>query len=171
MGGLNLAPVNIRQYLHTLTGGNEGLSEKDLSESDRATLMQAVQKVMQQSGQESGTIGYGDYGDTIATHDNMGLLDLLYRSATDPAFRLETTLGMAKYNVDPQGNVIVSDQYDFNADPAAVQQAIQQKGGLGLALEGYQHSGWMGLLNALGNMARPGETGTPYSLNLGQLKR
>ncbi len=173
MDGLNLAPVNMRQYLYTLLGGKEGLTENDLSDSDKESVLRAVQQVIQQTGQQSGTIGYGDYGGgPIAIPQDPGLLDILHKSFTDPAFRMETTLGMANYNVGPDGNVHVSDQYDFNASPESVQQAKQAHGGgLGLAMEGYKQAGWLGLLNALGNLARPGETGTPYSLNLGPLKR
>jgi hypothetical protein len=84
---------------------------------------------------------------------------------------METTLGMANYRRAPNGEIEVSDSYDFNASRKQVEEALREKG-IGLFLmDAYKHAGMWGVANALGNMfaGNDGE-GTPYTLNLGKVQ-
>ncbi len=165
-------PVNIRQYLYTLGGGREGLSLNDFNADDIASIRSAVDRVIAKTGKLEGEIGYGDYdpkGKIQAEDKRDDLLSLLEKSFTNPAFRMETTLGMAKYHVNPKGEVEISDAYDFNADRDAVRKILNTQGLLPVLYEGYRDRGAWGLANALGNIFGLTENeGTPYTLNLGK---
>jgi hypothetical protein len=170
--GLTAVPVNIRQYLHTIFGGKNPPKLEDFSESDLAAIRRAVEYQIAQTGKTQGEIGYGDYRQdrSIAVEDpHAGFLEMLYRSFTDPAYRMETTLGMAQYKVNDKGEIEVSDQYDFNAPRGRAEQYVDKKGlALGL-LDAYSNAGGMGVANMLGNLyGRAEGEGASYSLNLGR---
>ena len=169
-----MVPVNMRQYAYTLAGGNEGLKLQDFTDEDLATIRGAVDRVMKSTGKNEGVIGYGDYSKdgSIKAEERDGLLAMIGESFTDPAFRMETTLGMAKYKVNPNGELEVSDAYDFNAKRSYVNKLINEKGVLPLLFESYRSYGMWGLANALGNIfSKADAEGTPYTLNLGRVKK
>lgn len=160
----NYVPVNIRQYLSHITGDTSELNESHLDSSDIDALKYAVKKDIKthtKNGVEpsEGVIGYGDYspkgfsewaeGDKGHSH---GPLDMIKNSYTDPAYRMETTLGMAKWKKDSEGNVIIEDKYNFAASENEMREAIKSKGVLGLISEGYRDGGLPGILNVVGNM-------------------
>jgi hypothetical protein len=165
----DLVPINMRQYAYTLAGGQSPLTEQDFSKDDLDTLKDAVERKIKQTGKMSGVIGYGDYAkDGTIAAENTGTLDTVSKSFSDPAFRLESTLGMARYTVNKKGEIEIHDAYDFNADKSLVDKSIREKGRVGTVIAGAKHSGLWGALNAAGNMARPDGTGVPFTLNLGK---
>lgn len=176
-GVKKVVPVNIRQFAGAAFGDTSPLTENDLWASDIEAIKNAVNNT-----KEPGVIGYGDYGTPDkydpsdwqgGSKDGIGPFGALIKSYTDPKFRMETTLGMANYNVDPAGNVIVSDRYNFGASPEQINAEIAKRGGKMKALSSsYSEAGFEGLMNALGNMfvAPEGNTGAPVNINLGKIK-
>ncbi len=169
----SLFPLNIRQYAYTLACGTAPMTEKDFVDSDLATLKEAVTKKIRQTGQMSGVISYGDYAkdNQISSVEQSGVIDSIYKSFTDPVFRIESTLGTIRYSINKNGDIEIHDAYDFGADQSLVDQEVQEHGKLGVLANAGKHRGVWGILNAAGNMVRPSGTGTPFTLNLGKYKK
>lgn len=168
----SFVPVNMRQYAYTLAGGQAPMKESDFSEDDLSTLKDAVKRKIEQTGQLSGLLSYGDYAKDgqISPVESSGPIDMIRQSFSNPVFRLESTLGTVRYGVNSKGEIEVHDSYDFGADRNIVDAKIKDNGRVGTLLGAARHSGLWGVLNAAGNMVRPNGTGTPFTLNLGGLK-
>ena len=167
-------PVNIRQYVASIFGDETELNEKHFSKSDLDSLRQAVHRQMTKSGSREGEIGYGDYYETPAKFSSFGRGESAVRylkdSFNDPAFRMETTLGMARYKVDDAGNAVVEDKYDFNASREQVKELLSRQSTIGVLSEAYRRHGVNGILNAAGNIfGRTEGEGTPVKINLGPI--
>ncbi|MES3016202.1 MAG: hypothetical protein V4721_00425 [Bacteroidota bacterium] len=158
------------------------MTEKDLWQSDLDSLKRAVGRHLDK-GVNKGEIGYGEYGenpefetsawDGGITGQGVNPLQAIFESINDPKFRMETTLGMARYDVDPNGDAIVSDKYDFNATRPQVDAYHKESGGkIASLLRAYKEAGFEGALNVAGNsfIGAEGE-GTPVRINLGPAKR
>ena len=98
----NVIPANIRMFVADLLGSKEPFTEEDLKLSDRELL-----KKIASSSKDKGYIDYADYG--VNSIDRSILKNIL-----DDRYNLKTLLGKAKVEVDPQGNLIVKDTFDFN---------------------------------------------------------
>ena len=162
-------PVNLRQYAYTLAGGRAPMTEKDFWASDLNAIRGAVERQIEQSGKPSGSISYFDYApsmrNTQVENPRHGPLDIIRHSYADPAYRMESTLGTANYAVTPEA-ITIQDAYDFGASPEQVREELAKRGYLGALHEGFQHGGFWGIGNILGNLARPSGTGTPFELKL-----
>lgn len=167
----DIIPVNIRQYLSWLSGSGGHLSAEDFASSDIDTIRGAVERKYRETGERRGEIGYYDYTADRAEQgvEQTGPLDMLWRSYTNPAFRAETTLGMARYEIGPNGEIRVSDKYDFAATPDQMRGYLAQHGMLGMVMLGIREAGPWGLANVLGNMAGMNQVAEPYVLHLGRL--
>jgi hypothetical protein len=164
-----LVPVNMRKYISHLLGDRSPITESDFTEKDLDAIRYAIEK---QGGGSSGTIGYGDYspqGFSDFGNPGEGPLDLLKNSYTDPAYRMETTLGMASYRQLPDGSYVVEDRYNFNAPSRKyVNDILKKQNIISIMSEGYKTSGLSGILNVLGNAYgdTESEPGTPVSIRL-----
>lgn len=187
-GVRKVVPVNIRQFAGAAFGNNSPLTEDDFWQSDLDAMKGAVSKNMAGKGTgfvKPGDIGYGDYGTGeggefskwdggYRGQEGIGLFASLLQSYIDPKFRLETTLGMAKYKPDADGNIIVEDNYNFNATPNEIEGAVNKAGGKFNAMKNsYRDAGFEGLMNAIGNLyiAPEGNGGTPVRINLGKVNK
>lgn len=172
-------PVNIRALASAISGDRAGITTDDLWLSDKEALYRAASRQAATTGKTSGDIGYGDYGakpsefsdftggDLYGAHSGIGLIDAIIKSYTDPKFRMETTLGMARYKVNPDKSVSISDRYDFNAPRKIVNSEITKNGKLGTILNAYRNVGFEGAANAAGNIyAGADGEGLPYQVNL-----
>ena len=151
-------PVNIRTYLRGLYNGQgPELTAEDFWPSDLDALRQAVKNNMGPTPvfgnlendemtprpdwqRTKGQVGYGDYETPETKWEYGNPLRTLWKSYTDPAFRMETTLGNSQYELQDGGNIKITDAYDFNADRDLTRQYMEDKGTLG---------GIMGLLKEL----------------------
>ena len=167
-----LLPVNIRQFLSHIIGSREPITESQFSPEDLAAIRYAIAK----RGGESGEIGYGDYGPQgrsswmDPTQKVEGPFDIIYKSYTDPVYRMETTLGGASYRRLPDGSYLVEDEYNFNAPSRKiVLDALREQGMLALLREAFKSGGLSGILNVIGNVygATEDEPGAPVRINLG----
>ena len=165
-----LIPVNVRQFASHLMGNQSPITEAQFTPEDLAAIRYAIAK---QGGGATGSIGYGDYGpqgfSSFGDNTREGLLDMLYKSYTDPAYRMETTLGGASYRRLPDGSYVVEDRYNFNAPSRQrVTNALREKGVMSLLTDAYKNNGMAGVLNVLGNVygSTEDEPGAPVSIRL-----
>ena len=164
-----LVPVNVRQFASHLFGNRLPITESQFNAKDLDAIRFAIQK---RGGGASGTIGYGDYGPQGSTSfgdPSEGPLQMLKYSYTDPAYRMETTLGSASYRQLPDGSYVVEDQYNFNAPSRQlVNDKLKEQNVLSLAAQSYKKYGLAGVLNLLGNVYgdTESEPGAPVSIRL-----
>jgi len=173
-----MVPINMRQFASSLLGDRSETTEKNLSKKDLEVLRKAVEA----KGQDSGGLGYGDYGKqgeydpshfTGGSKDGPSSISSIIHSFADPRYRMETFLGQADYHKDEKGNTIITDKYDFNAsNQKVVDSEIKKAGGVLPALLGaYKEAGYEGLINAMGNtFIGPENTGSSVKINLGKVK-
>jgi len=161
-------PVNMRMYLKNLSAEAPMLRNEDLWESDRDAIRANVAKEMAKTGQPSGSIYYGGYGKeaTRIQEPSETEASVLYDSITNPAYRMETTLGRAQYKALPKGYTEISDAYDFG-ETGNLRNYMKAYGGVGKAsLDAYRQVGPLGPLHLLGDFIRPQGTGKPYTMIL-----
>lgn len=111
-----LIPINIRQMMYDIFGGDGDVTEEDLSGNE----LQALRSIITPEVLRKGKLEYADYG---TTKGNNVYSDVggggqgnnpIAKSFSDPAYALKTTLGQAKVFTDKNGNVIIEDRYNFN---------------------------------------------------------
>lgn len=166
-----LVPVNALQFLKTVQGDKSDITEKDFWDSDKDAIRGAVHRKIEETGKTEGYIGYGDYNPEHRWSDfgfgNENPVSMILQSFADSTYRMETALGMAHYKVDDNGDILISDRYDFGASKEAVDKVIQEKG-YGAYFEAFKEQGFSGLLSAIGNTVAPEDTGRKVRLNLGK---
>ena len=164
-----LLPVNVRQFASHLFGDRSPITESQFTPEDLAAIRFAIEK---RGGGASGYIGYGDYspqGFSSFGDPDEGLMGMLHKSYTDPAYRMETTLGQASYRQLPNGSYVVEDKYNFNAPSRQyVNNKLKEQNFLSLAANAYKQRGLSGVLNLLGNVYgdTESEPGAPVSIQL-----
>ena len=172
---LSFIPSNLRMFaddiIRTQFGlEKEGLTEKDLSERQLDDLRQTVINSIERTGIEDnildGIIDYEDYNTQLGNAYTGGVSKFF-----NPAFHNKTTFGKMNYDIDDQGNVILTDSFDF-ADAAAKQDSsLPTK--IARIAQAYSNSGSFGggIYNALreasGNFGSPEGTGGQSTINLG----
>lgn len=173
-----LVPVNIRQFVSHLLGDRSPLTEEHLSSRDMESLRSAVSRQVKE-GKTSGVIGYGDYGSAPGQFSSFGspyqsgqsIPSMVAESYSDPKFRMETTIGMAKWHKDKNGNIIIEDNYNFNATRKQVEAALKDESIAGVLVNAYSGNGIVGLVNAMGNIfgSTDDEGGNRVRINLGKV--
>jgi hypothetical protein len=101
---INVIPPNVRQFTYDVFGGDKPFTEKDLSEDYKDELKGIAEKVLSEG---KGSIQYEDY--KSGTMDKPLLLNLLSKN-----YNLKTLIGSGKVEVNEDGEIIVTDKFDFN---------------------------------------------------------
>ena len=168
-------PSNLRMFaddiVRTQLGlEKEGLTERDLSERQlddlRQTVINSINRIGVEDNLLDGIIDYEDYNTQLGNAYTGGVSKFL-----NPAFHNKTTFGKMNYNIDDQGNVILTDSFDF-ADAAAKQDSsVPTKiARIAKAYAGSDSFGG-GIYNALreasGNFGSAVGTGGQSTINLG----
>jgi hypothetical protein len=109
-----LFPTSAKTLIETLQGNKEQITEKNFSPEELTVLKNLIEMT-----QNKGHVQYADYIDfmkkqqkehgTIPASMTPSILSIL-----DPIGNVQNTLGRFTYSRDPQGNLIVVDNYDFN---------------------------------------------------------
>jgi len=160
----NLIPPNMRQFVYDITGGKEDFTEKDLSASDQELFREIISNA---AAEGRDYIDYDDYG-----------IDSFYRpfmeNITDPRYNLKTLVGRGNFEVDEDGNLILTDKYDFNVnDPLSGSEyaPIADASAMDIAKDLFNRAKEKGMYNALRTAgsyfgSAPGE-GSDVRINLG----
>jgi len=168
-------PSNLRMFaddiVRTQLGlEKEGLTEKDLSEKQlddlRQTVLNSIDRMGVDDGILDGIIDYEDYNTELGNAYRGGVSKFF-----NPAFHNKTTFGKMNYDVDDDGNVILTDSFDF-ADAASKQDdsVFKKFARIGQAYSKSDSFGG-GIYNALreasGNFGSAEGTGGQSTINLG----
>ena len=119
-----LFPTSAKTLIETLQGSKEQITEKNFSPEELVALRNLIEMT-----QNKGNVQYSDYIDfmkkqqkekgTIPASMTPSILSVL-----DPIGNLQNTLGRFTYSRDPQGNLIVVDNYDFNKQRPSTDSVI-----------------------------------------------
>lgn len=166
-----ILPVNIRSYASHIFGNRSPITEKNLTREDLNTLQYAVNRYPDVS---KGYIDYGDYSpdgpsDIYKNWSGQTPSSIILNSYTNPAYRMETTLGKASFRRLPDGSTIVEDNYNFNPSTQNFDaNAVRQQNLIAILKEAIQEQGIINVLNMIGNIYgnTANEEGTPVSIRL-----
>lgn len=157
-------PPAARIFADTVLMGNRGdIDERSFSASELAIMERAV--ISAESDGRS-YITYSDFTDGTVDPwgmGNSGFMDAL----TDQGKSLGFTLGSAQFKRDANGEITISDMYDFNASASDRDRALAENGGVpGLLIKGLMDNGLLGVGNVLGNLAVPEGEGRNVSIRI-----
>jgi len=101
---INLIPPNIRQVGYDIFGGTGDFTEKDLSPAYIDELKGIANKALTQG---KSTISYEDY-------DQGTIGQSLIKNLFSKNYNLKTLIGGGKIIIDENGEMIITDKFDFN---------------------------------------------------------
>jgi len=120
-----ILPINMRQLAYDVFGGDDDLTEVDLSPEEFNAAKEVVKNALQR---KSNVISYTDY-QTVpkgmkSVYDDPAYADVggsikgsqgvIKKSFSDPKYALKTTIGQARITKNDKGETIIEDQYNFN---------------------------------------------------------
>lgn len=114
-----ILPDNLGQLVNKQTGSAR-MGDSSLDKEQRRMLLNVIQNAVERTGSNTGGTEYSDYSPQIANRVNRGaegsLGEIALNTATDPLYRLATTIGRGRYWPDPEkpGGYIYTDVYDWN---------------------------------------------------------
>ena len=160
-----LIPPNIRQFGYDLFGGKEDFTEKDLSESYKEEL-KGIANTALMKGKD--TINYEDY--------EQGTMDQsLIKNLMSKNFNLKTLIGTGKITISENGEMIVTDRFNFDdkEDIKSLSDVKDMFSGIVGAWKGDEgHYGKGGLYSAIREVAKYMGSGTgeglQVNINLGK---
>ena len=122
----NTMNANSRMYLRSMNPFNTSpayVSEKDFNQMQLDALRQAVinREAYLKNNKGTRSITYDDYGPSKLVNKpifapaikNMDTI-IRFQNSKDPVWDMQTTIGNARYMVDPDGRVTLEDTYNFN---------------------------------------------------------
>ena len=163
---LNIIPPNVRQFTSDVFGGKEDFTEEKLSPAYEKELKGIAEKTLSEG---KDTISYEDYEQ--GTVNKPLILNLLSKN-----YNLKTLIGSGKVSIDENGDIIVTDKFDYNnaKDINSLNDVKEALSGIISAFkgEGEDYQGGGGLYSAIRKAAQyigsaPGE-GSDVKINLGK---
>tara|TARA_R100001463_G_scaffold2459_1_gene10423 strand:+ start:5709 stop:10724 length:5016 start_codon:yes stop_codon:yes gene_type:complete len=111
-----LLPINMRQLIYDVFGGDDDLTEKDLSPDEYAAAREVAINALKR---QSKAIEYKDYQTSKGGYDDVGgsvkgSQGVIKKSFDDPRYALKTTIGQASITTNDLGETILEDRYNFN---------------------------------------------------------
>tara|TARA_R100000963_G_C4619107_1_gene87166 strand:- start:296 stop:901 length:606 start_codon:yes stop_codon:yes gene_type:complete len=161
----NLIPPNVRQFGYDLFGGEQDFTEKDLS-PDYQEELKGIANTALMKGKD--TINYEDY--------EQGTMDQsLIKNLMSKNFNLKTLIGTGKITINENGELIVTDRFNFDdkEDIKSLSDVKEMFSGIVGAWKGDEgHYGSGGLYSAIREIAKYMGSGTgegsKVNINLGK---
>ncbi len=109
-----LFPTSAKTFIETIQGNKEQITEKNFTPEELVAIKNLIEIT-----QNRGDVQYSDYLDFMKKQQKeKGTIPASIRpsilSMLDPIGNVQSTLGRFTYSRDPQGNLVVIDNYDFN---------------------------------------------------------
>ena len=163
---LNVIPPNVRQFSYDLFGGNEDFTEDKLSPAYEKELKGIAQNVLSKG---KNTISYEDYDQGTASKS-------IFENIFSKNYNLKTLIGSGKVTLNENGEIIVTDKFDYNdaKDINSLADVKEMISGIITAYKGGDKNRPDGIYGALREGIRyfgsaPGE-GSDVEINLGKYK-
>lgn len=122
----HILPSNVRMYRNQFIPQYKPLTESSFTNADLDALRRAVANQMQYNNEYSklgiptkNAINYGSYtrkqtqGNPRPDSWEDSTVGMIVNSIIDPDYRMSSTIGRANYYVQPNGDVVIKDTYDF----------------------------------------------------------
>ena len=161
---LNIVPPNVRQFTYDVFGGNEEFNEKDLTRSYKKELKGIAENVLSQG---KNTISYKDYDQGTASKS-------IFENIFSKNYNLKTLIGSGKISINENGEIIITDKFDYNdaKDINSLADVKEMISGIISAYKGGNKNRPDGIYGALREGIRyfgsePGE-GSDVKINLGK---
>jgi len=154
----NKIPPNMRLFVSDLMGKDELVTNKNFTDPQLDIMKEAAAKAI---GEGKDSLSYGDYPEGEMNY-SQNFLDKM----KDPNFQMRTTIGSANIKINDEGDVILTDQFNFN-DAKDVNSLNDLKNAL---VDIFGEKGAYRKLRAVGTyFGSPEGEGAPIELNLGKL--
>ena len=106
----------MRQLVYDVFGGDDDLTEKDLSPDEYAAAREVAINALKR---KSNAIAYEDYQTSENAYEDVGgtfkgSQGVIKKSFDDPRYALKTTIGQARLTKNDLGETILEDRYNFN---------------------------------------------------------
>lgn len=164
-------PSNIRALANDLLGMDlDDIAREDFFNDDQIASMQSIvtEKIKKTGNKKSGVIEYKDYESGNSGIYSAGFLGNIF----NPEYGVKTTLGQFSYRVEQNGDVILTDQFNFN-DAEKLQQANPDDLSKLKNLYAFSTSGQAGVYGMIRRIAalygsKDGE-GMKFEINIGKI--
>lgn len=172
--GVALIPSHFRMFAQDITGVKlEDIRTEDFFQEDELAAMRGLIEAQMQEGKTSGAIEYKDYDRGLADVSWKNNVDTF--SMTDAQGAVKKTLGQFTWRINDKGEVIVTDQYNFNDAekyrkmyPTQAERLAHLTALAGLVAIGEADMyGWLRRVGALYG-SKEGE-GAKFEINLGKV--
>ena len=161
---VNIIPPNVRQFTYDLFGGDKEFNEKDLTGKYKEELKGIAQKALSKG---KDTISYEDYDQGTASKS-------IFKNIFSKNYNLKTLIGSGKVTLNENGEIIVTDKFDYNdaKDINSLADVKEMISGIITAYKGGDKNRPDGIYGALREGIRyfgsaPGE-GSDVKINLGK---
>ena len=155
---LNKIPANMRFFASDLLGGDSPATNENFTEEQLGIMKTTAANAIKE-GKDS--LSYGDYPGGEMNY-NQNLLDKM----KDPNFQMRSTIGSANIKINDDGEVILTDQFNFN-DAKDVNSLNDLRKAM---IDILGAKGAYNKLRKIGTyFGSPEGEGSPIELNLGQL--
>lgn len=172
--GVALIPAHFRMFAQDITGVRiDQIRTEDFFQDDELEAMRGLVFAQMQQGKTSGAVEYKNYDKGVADVSWKGNVDPL--SLGDAQGAVKKTLGQFNWRINNKGEVIITDQYNFNDAkkyremyPTQAERLAHLTALAGLvATDEMSAYGWLRRVGALYGSAE-GE-GAKFEVNLGKL--
>jgi len=155
---LNKIPANMRFFASDLLGGDSPATNENFTEEQLGIMKTTAANAIKE-GKDSLT--YEDYPN-FKKRNEKGFLEKM----TDPDYQMRTTIGSANIKINDDGEVILTDQFNFN-DAKDVNSLNDLRKAM---IDILGEKGAYNKLRKVGTyFGSPEGEGSPIKLNLGQL--
>jgi len=160
----NTVPSSIRMFGESFFGDMSPINEEHFSKKELKLLREVAEDAESRGKSE---IGYGDYKEEKPWASGF---DHIKSAIFDPGGSMANTLGMADISRDEEGNLVITDMYDFAASAEFQEQSIKD-GTMPSLLDAFVEAGPIGPLNLIGNKMLPKGEGRPIKIKLPKRKK
>ena len=101
---INIIPPNVRQFSYDLFGGKEDFTEDKLSSAYEEELKGIAEKALSEGKK---TISYEDYDQGTAGKS-------IFKNIFSKNYNLKTLIGSGKVSINDNGEIVVTDKFDYN---------------------------------------------------------
>tara|TARA_R100001377_G_C3138611_1_gene91875 strand:+ start:129 stop:668 length:540 start_codon:yes stop_codon:yes gene_type:complete len=163
---INKVPANMRFFASDILGIDTPGSNKNFTNNQLSLMRDTALNALE--GKNTAKINYEDYpsGESDVSYQDKGVMSLASKMLDDE-FQMRTTIGGANVTVNEEGDIILTDKFNFN-NAEDINDLEDVKNAL---IDIFGTDGAYNKLRKIGTYAGSGYgKGAPIELNLGKYK-